>query len=153
MEGNSDLTAIEALLRGTHEQRDFWPNLIAANRAGERRGVPSWCTAHPQTLSAVLAAHRDNDEPILIEATCNQVNQEGGYTGMTPADFRRFVEGLAHDAGVDPVAHPRRRPSRAQSMEAVAGGRSDGAGARNGEGLCRSRFREDSSRRQHGLRR
>jgi len=83
-------------------KRDFWPNLIAANRAGERRGVPSWCTAHPQTLSAVLAAHRTSDEPILIEATCNQVNQEGGYTGMTPAAFRRFVEGMARDAGVDP---------------------------------------------------
>ena len=83
-------------------KRDFWPTLIAANRAGERRGVPSWCTAHPQTLSAVLAAHRVSDEPILIEATCNQVNQEGGYTGMTPAAFRRFVEGIAGEAGVDP---------------------------------------------------
>jgi D-tagatose-1,6-bisphosphate aldolase subunit GatZ/KbaZ len=83
-------------------KRNFWSKLIAANRAGERRGVPSWCTAHPQTLSAVLAAHRASDEPILIEATCNQVNQEGGYTGMTPAAFRRFVEGMARDAGVDP---------------------------------------------------
>ena len=82
--------------------RDFWPTLIAGNRAGERRGIPSWCSAHPQTLSAVLAAHRLSDEPILIEATCNQVNQEGGYTGMTPAAFRRFVEGLAREAGVDP---------------------------------------------------
>jgi tagatose-1,6-bisphosphate aldolase non-catalytic subunit AgaZ/GatZ len=26
----------------------------------------------------------------LIEATSNQVNQDGGYTGMVPADFRRF---------------------------------------------------------------
>jgi D-tagatose-1,6-bisphosphate aldolase subunit GatZ/KbaZ len=84
------------------KQRDFWSRLIADNRAGERRGIPSWCTAHPQTLSAVLAAYRDNDEPILIEATCNQVNHEGGYTGMTPADFRRFIEGLARGAGVDP---------------------------------------------------
>jgi D-tagatose-bisphosphate aldolase class II non-catalytic subunit len=84
-------------------KRDFWPALIAANRAGARRGIPSWCTAHPQTLSAVLAAHRGDDEPILIEATCNQVNQEGGYTGMTPAAFRSFVEGLARQAGVDPA--------------------------------------------------
>jgi len=82
-------------------KRDFWSALIAANRAGARRGIPSWCTAHPQTLSAVLAAHRGSDEPILIEATCNQVNQEGGYTGMTPAAFRSFVEGLAGQAGVD----------------------------------------------------
>lgn len=33
--------------------------------------------------------------PLLIEATCNQVNQEGGYTGMTPVDFRIFVERIA----------------------------------------------------------
>ena len=33
--------------------------------------------------------------PLLIEATCNQVNQFGGYTGMTPADFRRFVRDIA----------------------------------------------------------
>jgi len=83
-------------------KRDFWPTLIATNRTGARRGIPSWCTAHPQTLSAVLAAHRSSDEPILIEATCNQVNQDGGYTGMTPAAFRSFVEGLAREAGVDP---------------------------------------------------
>jgi D-tagatose-bisphosphate aldolase class II non-catalytic subunit len=81
--------------------REFWSALIAGNRAGEKRGIPAWCTAHPQTLKAILAAHRDGDEPILIEATCNQVNPEGGYTGMTPADFRRFIEGLAHDAGAD----------------------------------------------------
>lgn len=33
--------------------------------------------------------------PLLIEATSNQVNQFGGYTGMRPADFRGLVEGLA----------------------------------------------------------
>ncbi|MGL4857538.1 D-tagatose-bisphosphate aldolase, class II, non-catalytic subunit, partial [Plesiomonas sp.] len=33
-----------------------------------------------------------NDNSILlIEATSNQVDQFGGYTGMTPADFRDFV--------------------------------------------------------------
>jgi D-tagatose-1,6-bisphosphate aldolase subunit GatZ/KbaZ len=31
---------------------------------------------------------------LLIEATCNQVNQDGGYTGMRPADFRAFVQGI-----------------------------------------------------------
>src|SRR4051794_669396 len=81
--------------------RAVFDPLIAANRAGARQGIPSWCTAHPQTLGTILAAYRDNDGPILIEATCNQVNQDGGYTGMTPAEFRRFVEGLARNAGID----------------------------------------------------
>ena len=39
------------------------------------------------------------DLPLLIEATCNQVNQDGGYTGMTPADFRGFVEAIAARVG------------------------------------------------------
>jgi D-tagatose-1,6-bisphosphate aldolase subunit GatZ/KbaZ len=75
--------------------------IVADNRAGKARGIASWCTAHPQTLAAILRAHREGDDAILIEATCNQVNHRGGYTGMTPAAFRRFVESLAAAAGVD----------------------------------------------------
>ncbi len=76
--------------------------IVLANRAGARRGIASWCTAHPDTLRAILRAHLDVSGPILIEATCNQVNQDGGYTGMTPVMFRSFVEGLARDEGIDP---------------------------------------------------
>ena len=36
--------------------------------------------------------------PLLIEATCNQVNQFGGYTGMRPADFRALVYDIADHA-------------------------------------------------------
>ena len=38
---------------------------------------------------------------VLFEATCNQVNQDGGYTGMTPADFVNFVRGIAQRVGFD----------------------------------------------------
>jgi D-tagatose-1,6-bisphosphate aldolase subunit GatZ/KbaZ len=37
----------------------------------------------------------------LIEATSNQVNHLGGYTGMLPADFRRLVTGIATCKGFD----------------------------------------------------
>lgn len=33
----------------------------------------------------------------LIEATCNQVNQFGGYTGMTPRDFVAYVRKIADE--------------------------------------------------------
>ena len=78
--------------------------IVARNRAGRHAGIPSWCTAHRETLQAILRFHRDNEDPILIEATCNQVNQDGGYTGMTPADFRDFVHGLAQEQGIDRAA-------------------------------------------------
>jgi D-tagatose-1,6-bisphosphate aldolase subunit GatZ/KbaZ len=73
---------------------------LRRNRAGEPVGIAAWCTAHPETLAAILSAYGGDASPVLIEATCNQVNQEGGYTGMTPAGFRRFVEGIARAQGV-----------------------------------------------------
>jgi D-tagatose 6-phosphate 4-epimerase len=61
-----------------------------------RAGITSVCSAHPLVIEAALS---HGDGPVLIEATCNQVNQEGGYTGMTPAAFRGFVEEIAGRAG------------------------------------------------------
>ena len=74
--------------------------IVARNRAGQQAGIASWCTAHSGVLRVVLEAYRGTDDPILIEATCNQVNQYGGYTGMTPAGFRDFVHGLADQSGI-----------------------------------------------------
>ncbi|WP_159593791.1 D-tagatose-bisphosphate aldolase, class II, non-catalytic subunit [Chelativorans xinjiangense] len=62
-------------------------------------GLPSVCSAHPMVLEAAMRATLPTDLPLLIEATCNQVNQDGGYTGMTPADFRARVENIARAAG------------------------------------------------------
>ena len=77
--------------------------IVAANRQGAPVGIPSWCTAHPETLLAIFSAYRGDQGPILVEATCNQVNQFGGYTGMTPAGFRAFVTDLAQRAGIEPA--------------------------------------------------
>lgn len=78
-------------------------DIVDRHKAGERIGIPSICSAHPLVLEATLrhAIQRDQ-RPVLIEATCNQVNQDGGYTGMTPADFRAFVMGIADKVGFDP---------------------------------------------------
>lgn len=75
--------------------------IVARNLEGAPVGLPSYCTAHPETLAAILSAYRDDQAPILIEATCNQVNQFGGYTKMTPEAFRGFVEDIAREQGVD----------------------------------------------------
>ena len=64
------------------------------DRAGPS-GIPSICSAHPMVLEAAMRATLPTRLPLLIEATCNQVNQDGGYTGMTPKDFRNFVERIA----------------------------------------------------------
>jgi D-tagatose-1,6-bisphosphate aldolase subunit GatZ/KbaZ len=36
-----------------------------------------------------------DQSPLLIESTSNQVNQYGGYTGMTPDGFATYVYDLA----------------------------------------------------------
>ena len=74
--------------------------LIARNRAGSGEAVPSVCTTQPQALAAALLLAREQGALLLIEATSNQVNQFGGYTGMTPADFTRRLQALAADLGL-----------------------------------------------------
>jgi D-tagatose-1,6-bisphosphate aldolase subunit GatZ/KbaZ len=74
--------------------------MIASNRAGEAIGLPCFCTANEHVLRAVMAYAAKTGFPTVIEATCNQVNQEGGYTGMTPVDFIKWVQGMAKEFGV-----------------------------------------------------
>jgi D-tagatose-1,6-bisphosphate aldolase subunit GatZ/KbaZ len=63
-------------------------------------GIVSICSAHPMVLRAAMGLMRERNGLLLIEATANQVNQSGGYTGMTPADFADFVEQLTQAAGL-----------------------------------------------------
>jgi len=78
---------------------DFLANLPKRRAEGARAGIVSVCSAHPVVIHAALRHGLTHDDPVLIEATCNQVNQDGGYTGMTPADFRTFVETIADAVG------------------------------------------------------
>lgn len=67
-------------------------------------GVYSACTANQAAIAACLERGAPLELPVLIEATSNQVNQYGGYTGMLPEEYVRMVTGLA--AGLN---FPRRR--------------------------------------------
>ena len=70
--------------------------IIQNNRKGLNKGIYSVCCAQPLVIeAAILQAAKDNSI-LLIEATANQVNQFGGYTGMQPKDFIAFVEIIAH---------------------------------------------------------
>lgn len=75
--------------------------LPARFASGARGGITSICSAHPLVIEAALLEGIATNTDVLIEATCNQVNQDGGYTGMSPADFRRFVEDIAARLGFD----------------------------------------------------
>ena len=66
-------------------------DLLAANG---QRGITSICSAHPLVVRAAAEQGAEERGPLLIEATCNQVNQDGGYTGMRPPEFRTFVQDI-----------------------------------------------------------
>ena len=76
-------------------------DIISAQKAGEARGIVSICSAQPWVIKAAMLHAAHTGETLLIEATCNQVNQFGGYTGMTPADFALFVHRLAYENGLN----------------------------------------------------
>lgn len=67
---------------------------------GTPSGVIAVCSSHPAVLRAAIEAAREEDRLLLVEATGNQVNQYGGYTGMTPAAFAGAVRKMADAAGL-----------------------------------------------------
>jgi D-tagatose-1,6-bisphosphate aldolase subunit GatZ/KbaZ len=68
---------------------------VADHKQDSRCGIFAVCSAHPLVLEAAMRHARDAKSLLLIEATSNQVDQHGGYTGMTPQDFRGFAEQMA----------------------------------------------------------
>lgn len=74
--------------------------MMEDRRNGRNSGIPSYCTANPLVLEAALRRAKLLGTPVLIEATANQVNQYGGYTGMVPKDFYKLVLDLAKEVGV-----------------------------------------------------
>src|SRR5574340_988100 len=77
----------------------YLDEILREQKQGKPAGIPSVCSAHPQVLQQALKAAGAFGVPPLIEATCNQVNQFGGYTGMTPTGFVQFLRELASQAG------------------------------------------------------
>jgi D-tagatose-1,6-bisphosphate aldolase subunit GatZ/KbaZ len=78
---------------------DHLGETIRRHKAGESVGIYSVCSAHPTVVRAAMVQAAADDGYVLIEATSNQVDQYGGYTGMRPADFRDLVHGIADECG------------------------------------------------------
>lgn len=69
--------------------------LVAKQKQGIPVGIYSACSANEYVIEAAMERALKSDSYVLIEATANQVNQFGGYTGMKPVDFKAFVNGIA----------------------------------------------------------
>lgn len=75
-------------------------NHLSKRKLGIPTGIYSVCSAHPWVVRAAAEQARETGMLLLIEATSNQVNQFGGYTGMRPQAFRKFVLAHAVEAGI-----------------------------------------------------
>jgi len=75
-------------------------HVVARNLAGEQTGVYSVCCSHPLVIEAAVDQALADGTFLLIEATANQVNQFGGYTGMTPSNFAAHVFAIAAARGM-----------------------------------------------------
>ena len=73
---------------------------IHRNRRQEPVGFFSVCSAHPWVLEAAIQQAVESDSYLCIESTSNQVNQFGGYTGDTPAEFAERLRELAQSLGL-----------------------------------------------------
>jgi D-tagatose-1,6-bisphosphate aldolase subunit GatZ/KbaZ len=73
--------------------------MVNANRSGTPVGIYSICSANRLVLEAGMIQAAADDTVLCIESTSNQVNQFGGYMGLTPRDFARYVESIAQEAG------------------------------------------------------
>lgn len=82
----------------------YLDEVIRAQQRGEARGIVSICSAHPIVIKAGFQHAIKVGNPVLIESTCNQVNQFGGYTGLIPEQFVAYVNNIA-----DGLDFPRER--------------------------------------------
>ncbi len=100
MEGTSTFAQLDELRtrsrrRAAPEARATLPPLPVTPGGG----TTAVCSAHPLVVEAAMREALGRDGSVLIEATCNQVNQYGGYSGMLPSDFVDFVHAIAGRCG------------------------------------------------------
>jgi D-tagatose-1,6-bisphosphate aldolase subunit GatZ/KbaZ len=64
---------------------------INLHKSGRSVGITSVCSANHYVIKAAILNAKRNNQILLIEATSNQVDQFGGYTGITPIQFKHSV--------------------------------------------------------------
>ena len=68
--------------------------IISNYKSGIHDGIVSVCCSNQFVIESAMDKLRDTDMSLLLEATANQVDQFGGYTGMKPIEYRSFISDL-----------------------------------------------------------
>ena len=75
--------------------------LVSVQKEGQAIGIYSACSANRFVIEAVIKKAKSDHSCALIESTANQCDQFGGYTGMTPEDFKNYVYEVARKYDFD----------------------------------------------------
>lgn len=76
--------------------------VILAGRSQQQMGVYSVCTANELVIRSALHHAKQHNYVAVLEATANQVNQFGGYTGMVPVEYAAMAQRIAKEEGLNP---------------------------------------------------
>ena len=80
---------------------NYLKNIVKNQKSGIHAGCYSACTANKWVIEAVFETAKAHNSFAVIEATANQVNQFGGYTGMKPKDYKNMVFEIAEKVGFE----------------------------------------------------
>lgn len=73
---------------------------LRQNRQSGKGGVYAVCSAHPNVIDAAICLCVEDGSVLHVESTSSQVNQFGGYSGLTPQQFADAVRSAARLAGL-----------------------------------------------------
>ncbi len=81
---------------------EYLRSVVQRNRGGATVGTYAVCSAHPAVIDAAIQQALEDGNCLHVESTSSQVNQFGGYTGMTPEQFAEGMRVAAASAGLPP---------------------------------------------------
>lgn len=76
--------------------------MILAQKSGYAQGIYANCSANQYVIEAGVKQALRDGSVLLVESTSNQVDQYGGYIGMTPRQFAQYVNDIATSKGMPP---------------------------------------------------
>lgn len=81
-------------------------DIVSTNRSSGDNALICICSSHADVIKAAFAFLQKNPSACFsIESTVQQVNQDGGYTGMLPKDYVALVQHIANEYGISNDAY------------------------------------------------
>ena len=74
--------------------------ILRGNRKSAIGGTYAVCSAHPSVIDAAIQQSKADGSLLHVESTSSQVNQFGGYTGVTPVQFAQWIHSATKNAGL-----------------------------------------------------